>query len=85
MNASQEHLSFTEKYHEKIMIGLRLSKGIAHSDMQNFLDDKIAKHYNAILNKHLEKNNIVNINDNFALSNQGKLIADYIIQDFFMA
>jgi hypothetical protein len=29
--------------------------------------------------------NIVNINDNFALSNQGKLIADYIIQDFFMA
>ena len=85
LNASQEHLSFTEKYHEKIMIGLRLSKGIAHSDMQNFLDDKIAKHFNAALNKHLEKNNIVNINDNFALSNQGKLIADYIIQDFFMA
>jgi coproporphyrinogen III oxidase-like Fe-S oxidoreductase len=52
LNASQEHLSFTEKYHEKIMIGLRLSKGIAHTDMQNFLDDKIAKHFNATLNKH---------------------------------
>lgn len=83
--AVEEHLSFTEKYHEKIMIGLRLSKGIAYIDMQNYLDDKIAKHFNATLNKHIEKNNIVNLNDNFALSNQGKLIADYIIQDFFIA
>jgi hypothetical protein len=49
------------------------------------LDEKIAKHFNSTLNKHLEKNNIVNLNDNFALSNQGKLIADYIIQDFFIA
>lgn len=85
LNAVEEHLSFTEKYHEKIMIGLRLSEGIADSEMQNFLDDKIAKHFHAIRNKHLEKNNIVINNDNFALSNQGKLIADYIIQDFFMA
>jgi oxygen-independent coproporphyrinogen-3 oxidase len=81
----QEHLSFTEKYHEKIMIGLRLSKGIAHADIQNYLDDKIAKHFKSTLNKHIEKNNIVNLNDNFALTNQGKLIADYIIQDFFIA
>jgi coproporphyrinogen III oxidase-like Fe-S oxidoreductase len=81
----EEHLSFTEKYHEKIMIGLRLSQGISHVDVQNYLDEKIAKHFNSTLNKHLEKNNIVNLNDNFALSNQGKLIADYIIQDFFIA
>ena len=82
--AVEEHLSFTEKYHEKIMIGLRLSQGISHVDVQNYLDEKIAKHFNSTLNKHLEKNNIVNLNDNFALSNQGKLIADYIIQDFFI-
>ncbi len=83
--AVEEHLSFTEKYHEKIMIGLRLSQGIAHADMQNYLDDKIAKHFKSTLNKHLEKNNIVILNDNFALTKQGKLIADYIIQDFFIA
>ena len=85
LNSSQEHLSFTEKYHEKILIGLRLSKGIAHADMQNYFDNKIEKHFKAMLNKHLEKSNIVIINDNFALTNQGKLIADYIIQDFFIA
>jgi oxygen-independent coproporphyrinogen-3 oxidase len=83
--AVEEHLSFTEKYHEKIMIGLRLRQGIAHADMQNYLDDKIAKHFKSTLTKHLEKNNVINLNDNFALTNQGKLIADYIIQDFFIA
>jgi oxygen-independent coproporphyrinogen III oxidase len=83
--AVEEHLSFTEKYHEKIMIGLRLQQGISYADIQNYLDDKIEKHFKYSLNKHLEINNIVNFNDNFALSNQGKLIADYIIQDFFIA
>ncbi len=83
--AVEEHLSFTEKYHEKIMIGLRLSQGIAHADIQNCMDDKIAKHFKSTLNKHLEKNSIVILNDNFALTKQGKLIADYIIQDFFIA
>jgi oxygen-independent coproporphyrinogen-3 oxidase len=83
--AVEEHLSFTEKYHEKIMIGLRLRQGIAHADMQNYLDDKIAKHFKSTLTKHLEKNNVINLNDNFALTNQGKLIADYITQDFFIA
>jgi oxygen-independent coproporphyrinogen-3 oxidase len=83
--AVEEHLTFIEKYHEKIMIGLRLQQGISYHEMQNYLDDKIEKHFKSIINKHLEKNNIVNLNDNFALSNQGKLIADYIIQDFFIA
>jgi oxygen-independent coproporphyrinogen-3 oxidase len=83
--AIEEHLTFLEKYHEKIMIGLRLQKGIAYADMQSYLNEKITKHFESTLQKHLEKNNIVNINDNFALSNQGKLIADYIIQDFFIA
>jgi oxygen-independent coproporphyrinogen-3 oxidase len=81
----EEHLTFTEKYHEKIMIGLRLQQGISYHEMQNYLDDKIEKHFKSTINKHLEKKNIVNLNDNFALSNQGKLIADYIIQDFFIA
>lgn len=85
LNAVEEHLSFTEKYHEKIMIGLRLKDGIAMAEMQPYLDDKIAKHFDTTRLKHIEKNNIVINNDNFALSNQGKLIADYIIQDFFMA
>jgi oxygen-independent coproporphyrinogen-3 oxidase len=83
--AIQEHLSFKEKYHEKIMVGLRLNEGIAYLDIKNYLDDGIAKHFQSILNKHLEINNIINLNDNFALTNQGKLIADYIIQDFFIA
>jgi oxygen-independent coproporphyrinogen-3 oxidase len=83
--AVEEHLTFIEKYHEKIMIGLRLQQGISYHEMQNYLDDKIEKHFKSTINKHLEKSNIVNLNDNFALSNQGKLIADYIIQDFFIA
>jgi oxygen-independent coproporphyrinogen-3 oxidase len=83
--AVEEHLTFTEKYHEKIMIGLRLQQGISYHDIQNYLDDKIEKHFKSKINRHLEKKNIVNLNDNFALSNQGKLIADYIIQDFFIA
>jgi oxygen-independent coproporphyrinogen-3 oxidase len=83
--AVEEHLTFTEKYHEKIMIGLRLQQGISYHDIQNYLDDKIEKHFKSKINTHLEKKNIVNLNDNFALSNQGKLIADYIIQDFFIA
>jgi hypothetical protein len=37
-------------------------------DIQNYLDDKIAKHFKSTLNKHIEKSNIVNLNDNFALS-----------------
>jgi oxygen-independent coproporphyrinogen-3 oxidase len=85
INAIEEHLSLTEKYHEKILIGLRLSQGIAHADIQNYFDNKIEKHFNTTLNKHIEKQNIVNINTNFALTNQGKLIADHIIQDFFIA
>jgi coproporphyrinogen III oxidase-like Fe-S oxidoreductase len=64
---------------------LRLSQGIKHSDIVNYFDEHIAKHFQSTLNKHIEKNNIINMNDHFALSNQGKLIADYIIQDFFMA
>jgi len=83
--AVEEHLSFIEKYHEKVMVGLRLGKGISYLEMKNYLDDKIEKHFYANINKNLEKNNIVNLNNNFALSNQGKLIADYIIQDFFIA
>jgi oxygen-independent coproporphyrinogen-3 oxidase len=83
--AVEEHLTFTEKYHEKIMIGLRLQQGISYHDIQNYLDDKIEKHFKSKINRHLEKKNIVNLNDNFALSNQGKLITDYIIQDFFIA
>lgn len=81
----EEHLTFKEKYHEKIMIGLRLKEGISFTEMQDYFDDKIEKHFKSTLHKHVEKNNIVNLNDNFALSNQGKLIADFIIQDFFIA
>ena len=84
LNAEVENLSFIEKFHEKIMIGLRLREGIAMSDIQSYFDDKIAKHFNQTLQKHIEKNNIVIINDNFALTNQGKLLADHIIQDFFV-
>jgi oxygen-independent coproporphyrinogen-3 oxidase len=85
LDNEEEYLTFTERYHEKIMIGLRLSQGIAHQDITNYFDEPIAKHFQYTLNKHIDKNNIINTNDNFALSNQGKLIADYIIQDFFMS
>jgi oxygen-independent coproporphyrinogen-3 oxidase len=84
LQAVVEQLTPTEKYHEQIMIGLRLSEGINTTALANYFDQGIAKHFNAILLKHVEKNNIVINNDNFALTNQGKLIADYIIQDFFM-
>lgn len=84
IQAVVEQLTPTEKYHEQIMIGLRLSEGINTTALANYFDQGIAKHFNAILLKHVEKNNIVINNDNFALTNQGKLIADYIIQDFFM-
>jgi oxygen-independent coproporphyrinogen-3 oxidase len=84
IQAIEEHLTPIEKYHEQIMIGLRLSEGINKVSLANYFDEPIARHFNATLLKQVEKNNIVVNNDNFALTNQGKLIADYIIQDFFI-
>jgi oxygen-independent coproporphyrinogen-3 oxidase len=82
--AEHEHLTPVQKYHEKIMTGLRLKEGIGMKNMENFFDDKISAHFQKILQNHLSKNNMMMINDNFALTNSGKLIADYIIQDFFV-
>ena len=84
LNTEVENLSFIEKFNEKIMIGLRLREGIGLRDIQSYIDDKIDKHFNKTLQKHIENNNIVINNDNFALTNQGKLLADNIIQDFFV-
>lgn len=79
-----ERLTSIEKYHEKLLIGLRLSKGISYTEMNNYLDDTTEAHFKQIISKHLASENIINLNDNFALSRKGKLIADYIIQDFFV-
>ena len=84
LNAEVEHLSFIEKFNEKLMIGLRLGEGIGLRDIQSYIDNRNAEHFNKTLQKHIENNNIVINNDNFALTNQGKLLADNIIQDFFV-
>ncbi len=79
-----EELSFREKYHEKIMTALRLGKGIALKEMTAYFDPSIETHFKTTLNKYQLSGHIQMQDNHFFLTRSGKLLADYIIQDFFI-
>ncbi|TRX71650.1 radical SAM family heme chaperone HemW [Carboxylicivirga sp. M1479] len=78
----EEELTDSDRYNELVMLGLRTSKGIDISSIDNF-NPIIRTYFNDELKKQVSHGNVV-LNDGFCLvPSTKKMITDRIISDFF--
>lgn len=77
-----EFLSIENKYNEYILTGLRTIWGCNLTEITSKFGEKYSTHSKSILIKH--KNYFIRTENNFCLSNSGRLIADKLASEFFI-
>jgi oxygen-independent coproporphyrinogen-3 oxidase len=76
----EEKLTTQMKLEEKIFLGLRKSSGINIEEINQEFQIDFEEKYKSILAKY--KDYFIRTDNNYALSNQGFLISNYILSDF---
>ena len=79
-----EPLSETDRYHEQVMIGLRLAKGLNSDELLHNQSEQTKQHFLQVVAKHREAGHLTTDNHQVVLTRKGKLLADSIIRDFFI-
>ncbi len=78
----KEILTPAQRYNEYVMTSLRTMWGTQLAQIQNF-GVNFEKHFLQIVEIFLKKNWVVRKNDTFTLSDEGKLLADFIAAELF--
>ncbi len=82
--AQKEILSNRDKLNEYIMTSLRTKEGIDFDYIKNNFDTHHLKTISNLLNKKVKTNLIIKNENNYILSQKGKIISDAIITDLFI-
>jgi oxygen-independent coproporphyrinogen III oxidase len=78
-----ETLTKAEHYNEYVMTRLRTLQGINTIELQQLYNAKYVNYFEENIQLHLQQANVVKNNFNYALTTQGKYIADSIASDLF--
>lgn len=78
-----ESLEEYQRFNEKILLGLRTSKGISIEEIQNRFAKKYVNHLLQVLDSIKDEQWLEQKNQRLVLTNKGKLLADYITSQFF--
>ncbi len=79
-----ETLDIKAKFNEYIMTGLRTMWGIDLNYIRNTFGNKFYNRFKQNSMKFVETGKMLNHSENYILSKEGKLIADYIITELFI-
>ncbi len=78
-----ETLTKAEHYNEYVMTRMRTLQGVNTMELQQIYKAKYAHYFEQNIQQHLQQGNVVKTNFNYALTTQGKYIADAIASDLF--
>jgi oxygen-independent coproporphyrinogen-3 oxidase len=78
----QEKINIKTAYNEYLMTSLRTSKGINSADLKKYFGEEFLSDFRSASQKFLKRGSIIKMEENYSLTDEGKLIADYIISEF---
>jgi oxygen-independent coproporphyrinogen-3 oxidase len=81
----KEEISNTDQYNEFVMLGLRTQWGIDIKELQSKFGQEKTQYFQKQIQKYLSQEKLVFENGIYRLSNQGKIFADGIAGDLFIA
>jgi oxygen-independent coproporphyrinogen-3 oxidase len=81
----KEEISNTDQYNEFVMLGLRTQWGIDIKELQSKFGQEKTQYFQKQIRKYLSQEKLVFENGIYRLSNQGKIFADGIAGDLFIA
>jgi oxygen-independent coproporphyrinogen-3 oxidase len=76
----KEKLSKTEKYNDFVITSLRTMWGLNTEKLKSTMDEMYEKHFLSKAKSFLDKNLLVNLGDNFLLTEKGMILSDFIIE-----
>ncbi len=79
----QEVLSITEQYNERVMLGLRAKWGVDQNRIESDFGSVFAKHFANEMQQWIISGDAKVDNDNYTLTQQGRLLADRIASTAF--
>ena len=77
----QEKIDKKTAYNEYLMTSLRTSKGINSADLKKYFGEDFLSDFRSTSQKFLKRGSIIEIQENYSLTDKGKFIADYIISE----
>ena len=77
----QENIDKKTAYNEYLMTSLRTNKGINSADLKKYFGDEFLFDFRSTSQKFIKRGSIIKIEENYILTDEGKLIADYVISE----